>query len=118
MPGRLVPSAPATQTWASTRRTPSVNTTQGAAVVDGAGDLGAHWSPGTSTSTSTWASLAASCSSVPIAEPYSGAHASTANCIAYPSTFSTTDVVGVLDTSKRTGTRSARSRTWVTTPTM
>src|SRR3954465_3227675 len=84
MPGRLVPSAPATHTWASTLRTPSVNTTQPAGGAAGAGHLGAHRSPGTSTSTSTWASLAVSCSSVPIAAPYSGAHASTAKVIRLP----------------------------------
>ena len=80
MPGRAPPSASLIHTLASTRRTPSTNTT--GAGPAGGGVIGAHCVGGRSTARSTVTSDSAIAALPSPAEPYSGAQVSTANLTA------------------------------------
>src|SRR4249920_3820390 len=83
MPGWVSPSSPVTHTLASTRRTPSTNTTTGGSTGPGDGVIGAQSATGRSTVRSTGTSVSA-IAPASFGEPYSGAQASTANLIAPP----------------------------------
>ena len=97
------------------RCTPSTNITHPAG--SSARDIGAQSVAATSTETSTSASDSPR-TSPPTGAPNSGAQVSTANLIGDASTRSTAADPPTLRTSNRTGSRSASSRTWVTTPTI
>ncbi len=120
MPRCTVPASPSTNTFASTLRTPSTK-------ADRSEGRQCPWRDGSVATPGHRLRPSGSTTAVPstspmasVGLPYSGAHDSTAKRTRTPylSIRSTAAPVGVLVTSKRTGSRSASSVTWVTRPTV